>query len=152
MGDYVNFYDGDMASMLSEESRSNLANYGKDSTNYKRALLRGLCLMEEIDNDDDIALWTSDYTRSINDNVPAALHCVGDDYHDNSLALYRLSRGKGSFCEGESEYDSHDHTVVFAIVELLETRATKIDSDGSYVLVRKPVGDRVTVKKGSIRS
>ena len=149
MGDYVNFYSGDLASMLSEETKQNMARYRNDQIVYRRKLLNGLCLMDEIDSDDDIALWSSDFTSSINDNIPRSLHVVGNEYHDNYLTKFRLGSGKGSFVEGESIYDDKG-AVAFAIVELLETRATKVDAKGNFVMVRKPVGERISTKKGTI--
>ena len=149
MGDYVNFYSGDLAAMLSEESKQNMARYQNDQVVYRRKLLNGLCLMDEIDSDDDIALWSSDFTKSINDNIPQSLHVVGDEYHNNYLTNYRLAEGKGSFCTGESIYDDHGN-VAFAIVELLETRATKVDAKGNFMMVKKAVGERLSTKKGTI--
>lgn len=145
MGDYVDFYnDNPLSELLSQETIDNARRYDDDLIKYRRKLLMGLDIYDSIESDEDIALWSIDY-KAINSTTPKLLHTDGEEYYKDYLGKYRLA--KGAFVEGNTD---DKRGSAFAIVDLLESRATIIAKDGSFSMIKKPYGERIVTKKGRL--
>ena len=142
IGDYINIHN-DPSQMLSPEGKAQIMSYNEAEINHKRRVLRGLEIMDLLENDDDIALWEVNYKT-----IPGALITSNDEYYANYLRGFNLK--KGAFVRALADGYGDKQGLCFAIVELLETRATLIKDDDSYVLLAKVPDGRITKSHGQI--
>ena len=133
----------DISHMFSEEGKAQIAKFQVAEVGFKRRILYGLNIMEEIDNDDDVALWEVD-----NKDRPYALKTSSSDYYRESLASFNLK--SGAFVTSAKDTDGFRSNACFAITELLEIRYAIIDEDNKYVLLKKTPGGNIVKLTGEI--
>ena len=136
----------DLSYMLSPAGRAKMQEYSNDTIQYKRLILHALDIYNEIENDEDVALWEVNYSS---DNAcPGALATSADEYHEDELANYRLSNG--AFVKASADDVGLKKGTCFAIEELLETRSVILYPDNRFTRFRKKPGNRIIKENGTI--
>lgn len=137
---------GDPSYMLTPEGRAKLQEYNIDTIRYKRLILHALDIYDEIENDDDVALWEVNYTRD--SDFPGALVTSADEYYDNYLSGYKLS--SGAFVKAMADNSGPKDGTCFAIKELLEIRSVMLYPDNRFTRFRKTPGNKITKEHGDL--
>lgn len=142
ISDYINT-QGDLSQMLSPEGKAQMMSYNRAEVTHKRRVLRGLEIMDSLEDDDDIALWEVNYKT-----IPGALITSSDEYYANYSRGFGLR--KGAFVRALADGYGDKQGLCFAIVKLLETRAAIIDDNDKYTLIIKKPDENIKSKTGQI--
>ncbi len=137
---------GDISSMLTPEGRVKMQKYNDDTIRRKRLILHALDIYDEIEDNDDIALWEVNYTSDR--DYPGALSTSAEEYHDNDMANYGLSNG--AFVKAMADDSELKRNICFAIEELLEIRSVILYPDGRYTRFKKKPGVKMIKEKGTM--
>ena len=137
---------GDLTYMLTPEGRTKSQEYHNDTIKYKRLILQALDIYNEVEKDDDIALWEGSY--SSDRDFPGALITSADEYYKRYSSNYGLS--KGAFVKAMADDDILKRNTCFAIKELLEIRSVILYPNNRFTRFRKIPEKNISKENGSL--
>lgn len=90
--EYFDFSEG-LSQMLTADGKAKAARYNNAQITYKRRILHALEIYDELESDDDIALWEVNTNDKDRQYQPGALITIANEYFDKEQSNYGLSEG-----------------------------------------------------------